>query len=126
MTGIDIDQLKSRIRLVIIVIVGAVTLIATWGLVSERMQAIATAKRQTEGYARALAEHSESAFAEADRVLLDILQDLRSYGGQERIPRRELFAMLRRQAEGAPQIGAIFAVDATGTMFVNSSEYPSR
>ncbi len=126
MTGIDIDQLKARIRLVIIVIVGTVTLIATWGLVSERMQAIATAKRQTEGYARALAEHSESAFAEADRVLLDILHDLRSYGGQERIPRRELFAMLRRQAEGAPQIGTMFAVDATGTMFINASEYPSR
>ncbi len=126
MTGIDIDHLKSRIRLVIIVIVGTVILVATWGLVAERMQLIAAAERQTEGYARALAEHSESAFAEADWVLRDILHDIQSMGGHGRIAERDLYDMLRRQSEGSPQIGSIFAVDATGTMFLNSIEFPSR
>jgi two-component system cell cycle sensor histidine kinase/response regulator CckA len=124
--SITIHLLKSRIKRFVGAILMTVICIAVWSIISQYNDAITFAERQTEGYARALAEHSESAFSESDRVLRDVLHDIGNRGGIERLDRHELFQILRRQSEGSPQIGSLFLVDKTGTMFSNSLAFPGK
>jgi len=124
--SVTIHQLKSRIKRFVGAILITVICIAGWSIYTQYRDTITFAERQTEGYARALAEHSESAFSESDRVLRDMLHDIGNKGGIERLDSLELFRMLRRQSEGSPQIGSLFLVDKTGIMFSNSIDYPPR
>lgn len=126
LSELTIAQFKTRVRCVVGMLLMAVVGISAWSIVSERKDVITAAERQAEGYARALAEHSESAFAESDRVLRDVLDDIRKEGGAERIDRHELFNVLQRQAGDSPQIGALFIVDKSGSMFINSMQFPSN
>ena len=122
MSALTIAQFKSRIRLVVGLLVLAVIGVSTWSIVSERRDVIASAERQTAGYVRALAEHSESALAESDRVLRDTLHDLPLLNGNQ----RDVHDLLRREVSGSPQMGSMFMVDATGVMFNNSLEFPAK
>jgi hypothetical protein len=126
MNEIRIPRLKLQVRIIVGFCLLAIIGISVWHAVAERQSIIATAERQAEGYARALAEHSESAFAESDRVLRDVLYDIERAGGIEKINRQELFRCLQRQAGDSPQIGSLFIVDSQGKMFINSLEYPSK
>src|SRR6185369_12387746 len=47
-------------------------------------------------------------------------------GGIEKIDRRELFEILHRQVGDSPQMGALFIVDNSGSMFINSIQFPSK
>lgn len=123
---LTIHQLKKRILLFVGAIVAAVIGISVWSLVSQYNETIAAAEQRATSYARVLAEHSESAFAESDRVLLDVLRDLRDKGGIERIDQYDLHQVLRRQSLGAPQIGSIFLVDKDGSMRANSHTSPQQ
>src|SRR5512133_2883533 len=105
-------------------IVAAVIGISVWSLVSQYNETLAAADQRAASYARVLAEHSESAFAESDRVLQDVLRDVRDNGGIERIDRYGLHQVMRRQSQGAPQIGTIFIADKDGIMLANSSQFP--
>jgi PAS domain S-box-containing protein len=121
-----IPQLKSRITRYVGGILFAVICLTVWSMFSQYRDTIAFAERQADGYARALAEHSESAFSESDRVLRDVLHDVKKDGGFDRIDHQELFQMLRRQSEGSPQIGSLFVVDKQGTMFINTLGFPAK
>lgn len=121
-----IPQLKSRIKRFVGGILVAVVCISAWSLYAQYNDAIAFAERQAEGYARALAEHSESAFAEADRILLDTIHDLQREGGIAQFDRRTLFGLLQRQAQSTPQIGSLFIADKDGTMLANSVTFPQQ
>src|SRR6185369_9778802 len=94
---ITIAQLKCRVRIVVGLLLAVVISILLWDSVAERRDIISMAERQTVGYARTLAEHSESAFSESDRVLRGVLHEIRKSGGIEKIDRRELFEILHRQ-----------------------------
>ena len=120
----SIHHLKRRILLFVGGILAAVVGISVWSIVSQYNDAITAAEQRAAGYARVLAEHSESAFAESDRVLQDVLFDIRTKGGIERFDQHELYRMLYKQAHGASQIGSIFIVDKDGTMRANSSTFP--
>ncbi len=122
----SITLFKSRIRLAVALLMAAVIAISTWHALSERHDIIATAERQSAGYARALAEHSESALAESDRILQDVLHDLRLKGGVAQYDRLELFRDLQREVGSSPQIGSLFLVDKSGEMFLNSIEFPAK
>ena len=119
-----IEQFKRRILLFVGGILAAVIGISAWSIFSQYNDAISAAEQQATSYARLLAEHSESAFAESDRVLQDVLRDIHDKGGIDRISPTDLYQLLRRQAQGAPQIGAIFLADRGGRMRVNSSQFP--
>lgn len=121
-----VQQLKSRIFFFVVIFLTAVIGITAWSVYSQHEDTIAIAERQTEGYARALAEHSESAFSETDRILRDVLRDLEREGGIDRVEERRLYDLLKRQTVGSPQIGALFVVDRNGTMVLNTNSYPSR
>ncbi len=119
-----IHQLKRRILLFVGGILAAVVGISVWSIVSQYNAAIIAAEQRATGYAKVLAEHSESAFAESDRVLQDVLHDLRFRGGIDRIDQHELHQLLSRQSQGASQIGTIFIADKDGTMRANSNTFP--
>lgn len=123
---LSIHQLKRRILLFVGGILAAAIGILVWSIVSQYNEAITGAEQRASGYARVLAEHSESAFAESDRVLQDVRHDLHLQGGIERIDQRALYQLLNNDSQGAPQIGAIFVVDKDGSMRANSNQFPQR
>ena len=122
----SIDQVKSGIRLTVGITILAVLCISALGIVSERRDVIASAERLAAGYSRALSEHSESAFSEADAMLRELLRELQRKGGLERIDHAELFQQMRRQLRDSPQVGTLFIADRRGVMRINSDDFPSR
>lgn len=126
MSELTIEHLKRRIRIFVDIALVVFIAISAWSISAEYRNIIAAAERQTAGYAQALSEHAESAFAEADRVVKDVIHHVRVNGGIDRIGRRGLFDLLRRQGGDAPQIGTMFMAGKDGIMFVNSLEYPSK
>ena len=56
----------------------------------ERAVLILDAERTTSGYAKALSEHAESALAESDRALRDIIHDISQQGGPHAFNQMEL------------------------------------
>lgn len=119
-----IPQLKSRITRFVGGILAAVVCISAFSMFLQYNDAINFAERQAEGYVRTLAEHSESSFAEADRILRDTLHDLVNNGGIARYDQHALFDLLHRESEGASQIGTLFIADEGGTMLANSHRFP--
>jgi two-component system, cell cycle sensor histidine kinase and response regulator CckA len=126
MKGFSIEQIKGRIGLIVAMVLGAVLCISALGIFSERRDVIAAAERLASGYSRALAEHSESAFSEADTILRETLRELDRKGGLARVDRRELFEQMRGELRDSPQMGTLFIVDPRGMIRINSEEYPSR
>jgi two-component system, cell cycle sensor histidine kinase and response regulator CckA len=125
-TDPSIDQIKSRIRCIVGLILLAVVGISGWGLFSERVNCIEAAETLAGGYVRALAEHSESALSEADGMLRVLQEDIRRAGGAERVDRPRLLQEMRRQIGIAPQIGSLYLVDQQGMLRLNSGEAPDR
>ncbi|HEY5996298.1 MAG TPA: cache domain-containing protein, partial [Candidatus Deferrimicrobiaceae bacterium] len=121
-----IERLKLRIGVFVALILAGVVGVWLWNVSTERANTLARAGQQAAGYARALAEHSESAFAESDRMVRDLQFDIREVGGADRVDRREIFEEMGRLTEGAPQVGTMFLVDRKGVMFVNSNEFPGK
>lgn len=119
-------QIKARISVLVFIIVSSVIGISGWSIYAERVHDLAAAERQTSGYARALSEHTESAFGEATRIVNDSLNEFDHGGGVVRMRQRDLFDIIRRQVGGSPQIASAFLVDKSGIMFLNSLEFPSR
>jgi len=125
-TDLSIDQIQSRVRLIVGLILFAVVGISAWSIVSERRSVIDAAEKMSAGYSRALAEHSDSAFSEADGMLRELLQDIRNSEGLERVDRTELLRKMRQLIGNAPQLGALFIVDGEGIMRLNSTETPNK
>ena len=126
MTDLSIDQIKSRVKMVVGLILVAVIGISAWSIGRERRDLIDAADKIAGGYARALAEHSESAFSEADSMLRSVLERIRKGGGWQRVDRAGLSREMRGQIGASPQIGALFIVDDQGIMRLNSVDYPAR
>jgi two-component system, cell cycle sensor histidine kinase and response regulator CckA len=122
----SIEDIKRRLRLIVGIIVVAVICISGIAILSERRDTLTAAERLATGYSRALAEHSESAFSEADGVLRELLGELRRSGGLERMDQAELFHQIRMRMLNCPQVGTLFMVDRKGMMRINSDEFPSK
>ncbi|MDD2852167.1 MAG: PAS domain S-box protein [Desulfuromonadaceae bacterium] len=121
-----IPHIKKQIMRYLVGIVAIVVCISVWSMYVQYDNAITSAERQAAGYVRALAEHSESAFAEADRILRDTVHELEREGGAEQFERHALYDLLLKQSEGAPQVGALFVVDNAGNMLVNTNQFPQK
>lgn len=119
-----IPQFKYRILRYVGGVLLAVVCLSAWGMYSLYSDSVLQAEKQAEGYARVLAEHSESAFAEADRILRNTLYDMKREGGFERYSRQDLNELLLRESIGATQVGSMFIADRNGTMLANAKTYP--
>jgi hypothetical protein len=126
-TKLTIRRVKSNLRLFVGLTIAAVVIFSAWDIYTGRSETIALAERQSSDYARALAEHTASAFAEADGMLREIIHDLSLNKNIEKTDPATLHRELRRQSMNSPQIGALFLVDKNGMMFTNTQEeYPPR
>ncbi len=126
MTSNTILNLKSKLRLFVIITIIAVITLSTWEIYTGRSEIIELAERQSADYARALAEHTDSAFAEADGVLREVIHDISLKNKFEQTDPLILYQDLKRQHENPQQVGALFLVDKKGVMFINTQEYPPR
>ena len=126
MTDPSLDPIKARIRSIVGLILCAVVAITAWSIVSERGNVIDAAEKLSAGYARALAEHSESAFSEADGMLRLLQREIQSSGGLERVDQPELLQEMRRQMGFIPQVGSLFLVDGKGVLRLNSGSLPKQ
>jgi two-component system, cell cycle sensor histidine kinase and response regulator CckA len=122
----SIQHIKSRSQLIVGLILCAVIGISVWSILSERSATISAAEKMAQGYSRALAEHTDSAFSEADGMMRMLLKEIRESGGLERVDRNELLRKMRLQTANAPQLGVMFVVDGNGTMRLNTSETPFK
>jgi two-component system, cell cycle sensor histidine kinase and response regulator CckA len=125
-TKLSIDDIKKRIRLTVGIIVVAVICISAFGIVSERRDTLMSAERLATGYSRALAEHSESAFSEADGIIRELVREIRRNGGLDAMDPAELFQQMRIRMRNSPQVGTLFVVDRKGSMRINSDAFPSK
>ncbi|GFO68863.1 hypothetical protein GMLC_24420 [Geomonas limicola] len=116
----SISQIKKRVRYGVGLILAAVLGISIWSIVSERANALTAAEKLASGYVRALAEHSQSAFSEADSMLRVLQKEIERSGGLERVDHAELLREMRVQVSQVPQIGSLFLVDRAGNLRLNS------
>lgn len=127
MTKITIQKIKSKLRLFVGITLVAVITLSAWDVYTGRIKTIVQAERQSADFARALAEHTESAFAEADGVLREFVHGITPNKNIDRIDPLTLHQKLRAQRGNSPQVGALFLVDRSGVMFTNTQEdFPPR
>lgn len=118
--------LKRKIRIFVATVAFAVAAISIGNFAAGYRQTLKTAERTTAGNARALSEHAESAIAESDLVLNDIIHELSLHETADRIDQQKLYEIITRNSKGAPQIGMVFLVNRDGELFINSSKFPSK
>lgn len=127
MTLFTIQKIKKKLRLFVSITLIAVITLSVWDIYSGRNEALTLAERQSADYARILAEHTESAFAETSGMLREIVYDLTHGRHNKNIDPLALYQELQRQRESTPQVGALFLVNRNGEMFTNTQEpFPSR
>ena len=97
---------------------------SVWKSTVEYRLTIRSAELQSRGYARALKEHAERAFSEADNVLLDTLDHVNDHGGIETEDSSHLRAFLSRHPRHVPQVSALILVNRTGLLFAHSLDSP--
>ncbi len=100
----------ATVSMLILLILG----FSVWKTVVEYRLTIRAAELQSRGYARALKEHADRAFGEADNILLNTLDYLKDQGGPGRKNVSHLRDFLNRQPRNVPQVGAIFLVNRDG------------
>jgi len=108
----------SAVIALIVVIIG----FSIWKAVSEYRLTVKAAELQTRGYARALREHTERAFGEADTILLDTIEHIRAHGGIEKENGQHLREVVTRHSRKTPQINAIVLIRPDGMLFAHSGE----
>jgi signal transduction histidine kinase len=121
-----IARFKTRVLICVALLLLGVAGFSSWSLYSEYRHIIGDAERTSSGYAKALSDHAESALAESDRALRDIVHDINQKGGLKAYDQMGLFGLLSRQAEGSPQIGMVFLVNRAGTLYLSSSNFPPK
>lgn len=133
--GLPMEQLpkvphyQSLKRLLIATVTLLILLLAGfsfWKSVVEYRLTVRAAELLTGGYARALKEHAERAFSEADNILLDTLEHIRKHGGIDSEDGSHLKGFLSQHPRSTPQIGAIILVNRKGLLFAHSLDAPIR
>lgn len=99
---------------------------SVWKAVVEYHLTIRAAELQSRGYARALKEHADRAFSEADNFLLDTLDHIKAHGGIDKETSPQLRDFLNRHPRNVPQVGAIFLVNRDGRLFAHSLDVPAK
>lgn len=112
----------SAVSVLILFIIG----FSVWRASVEYKLTIRAAELQSRGYARALKEHADRTFGEADNILLDMLQHIKGHGGIDKENSSDLRDFLNRHPRIAPQVGAIFLVNKDGLMIAHTLDDNSK
>ena len=117
---------RRAILITVIALIMFITGFSVWKSIVEYRLTIRAAELQSRGYARALKEHAERAFSEADNVLLDTLDHISNKGGITKVSSQHLQAFLISHPRKAPQIDAIILVNRDGLLQAHSLDSPFR
>ena len=114
--------LALRRRIVFSVSLLLIVLIALsiWHGYTGYQVAIHNAEQQSQSYARALKEHAERAFSEADQVLLACIREIGDAGGVTSINHAILTRILTSHNSNIPDISAITIIGANGRVLATS------
>lgn len=124
-----VPHYRSLKRLLIATVTLLILLLAgfsVWKSVVEYRLTVRAAELLTSGYARALKEHAERAFSEADNILLDTIEHIRKHGGIDSESGSHLKGFLSQHPRSTPQIGAIILVNRKGLLFAHSLDTPIK
>jgi len=115
-----------RLRLKIIssvsMLLAILVTLSIWNGYNGYRVAIVNAEYQTQSYARALKEHAERAFSEAEHALHSTLRQINELGEIKQLDRTYLTGLLKANEDKIPQISAITIIDATGAVRATSFE----
>ncbi|WP_333798546.1 hybrid sensor histidine kinase/response regulator [Trichlorobacter lovleyi] len=117
--------LRCRIITSVLLLLSVLLIISSWYSYKGYQVAITNAEHQSQSYARALKEHAERAFSEADQSIHNTISQISGRGGLQSLSRRELSDLLAQNAANITQIGTIAIVDANGRMLAASGNTPS-
>jgi len=124
-----VDEYASFKRYIVTTVVSLILLLlgfSVWKSASEYRLTLRASEQQTRGYARALREHAERAFSEADSVLLTIAAQIEAHGGIGKESSLHLREAFSRNQGTAPQVGSIVLVNRHGTLFAHTLDSPIK
>jgi PAS domain S-box-containing protein len=122
----DYRYFKRAIVGAVIALMCMIVGFSAWKAMVEYRLTIRAAEQLSHGYARALKEHAERAFSEADNILLDTLDHIQARGGIDRENSRQLSELVHRHPRKIPQVGSIFLVNRDGLLVAHSLDAPLK
>ena len=99
---------------------------SVWKAAAEYRLTIRAAEMQSRGYAKALKEHADRAFSEADAVLVESIHRIQESGGLNSWNSNKLRGFLHRHPCNAPQIDALILVNHDGQLLAHSLDTPFK
>ena len=114
-------SLRSRIITSVLLFLIVLLIISGWHSYKGYQVAIKNAEQQSESYARALKEHAERTFSEADQAIENTIRQITTQGGIQTFSNKELLDVLNENASNISQVGTIAIIDAQGRMLVAST-----
>jgi PAS domain S-box-containing protein len=122
----DYTAFKRSVVITVIALILLLIGFSSWKAATEYRLTVRSAEKQSRGYARALREHAERAISEADSLLLDTIDELKSNGSINREDSQRLRSFMKRHPRNMPQVGAIILVNRDGLLFAHSLETPLK
>lgn len=116
----DYRTFKRAIVYTVSVLILFIIGFSLWKASVEYQLTLRAAELQSRGYARALKEHADRAFGEADNILLDTIEQIKGQGGIDKENSSSLSKLLNRYPRSIPQVGAIFLVNKDGQMLAHT------
>src|SRR6185369_4313891 len=116
-------------RAIVATVIALILLIigfSVWKSIVEYRLTIRAAELQSRGYARALKEHTERAFGEADDLLLETIEHIKDHGGINRENSRLLRELMMRRPRTIPQVSGITLLSRDGLIFAHSLDTPIK
>lgn len=114
---------RRSILFILTILILFIVVFSIWKSVVEYRLVVQAAEQKSRGYSRALKEHAERAFGEADNALRNAIDDVYLKGKIGNKSSDEIRAVLKRHSRGIPQIGAISLVDRDGQLFAHSLDH---
>ncbi|MDD2500584.1 MAG: response regulator [Geobacter sp.] len=114
-------SLRSRIITSVLLFLIVLLIISGWHSYKGYQVAIKNTEQQSESYARALKEHAERTFSEADQSIEHTIHQITTQGGIQTFSQKGLLDVLNKNALNISQVGTIAIIDAQGRMLAAST-----
>lgn len=111
---------KKAIILTVTLLTLFMVALFAWKAYGEYHLTVQSAEAKGKAYARALKEHAERAFGEADTTLLNILENARSHANLQKESPARLKEQLATLMKNAPQVASIVLISPEGILYANS------
>lgn len=116
------QRLRLKIILSVSLLVVALIILSIWHSRTSYQTAISNAENQSQSYVRALKEHAERAFSEADHAIQNTIRFINARGGLNGCSSSELAKLVRQSGSNIPQIGSLTIIAPDGRMLVTSDQ----